>query len=413
MNAFMRRWAAVVAAGVVLLALAISIQVRPAGRTATEAGAATQQPRIMPSIATTPGPVPTRVPTQVPAPSFGDPTEVGPWSPARYAFDWPGAPRREPNQPPLLIHLLRGDDAHWDPSEGRWEGVEHVDPMGDGAPDAPWLDITEVRAGWGQVAAFSVELAAEMPRPRPSPKDSWMAFGIVLDANHDGRPDIRLGIDNMPSGEHRAWRTDYRFGLTAWKAGPSYGRLDQGLPKGTSNDTWYPGEDEEFRSVTATLRYLLEPGEERAHFYAWASLIEDGRVVGTDYAPDAGWLVFDDGELDLLGNAWEIESVTWADGEASVQDWFSMRATFGLDGALTIDACGQVHAFALVDDSAIRLRNLVIGPSTGCRDAMEAIDRVVRAIVTAPMIEYELEGGVLVLRAGALSIRLIGTTEPY
>jgi hypothetical protein len=25
-------------------------------------------------------------------------------------------------------------------------------------------------------------------------------------------------------------------------------------------------------------------------FYAWASVIEDGRVVATDYAPDVGWL---------------------------------------------------------------------------------------------------------------------------
>jgi hypothetical protein len=25
-------------------------------------------------------------------------------------------------------------------------------------------------------------------------------------------------------------------------------------------------------------------------FYAWAALIEDGRVVATDYAPDSGWL---------------------------------------------------------------------------------------------------------------------------
>ena len=24
--------------------------------------------------------------------------------------------------------------------------------------------------------------------------------------------------------------------------------------------------------------------------YAWASMIEDGRVVATDYAPDTGWL---------------------------------------------------------------------------------------------------------------------------
>ena len=25
-------------------------------------------------------------------------------------------------------------------------------------------------------------------------------------------------------------------------------------------------------------------------FYAWASVIQDGRVVATDYAPDDGWL---------------------------------------------------------------------------------------------------------------------------
>jgi len=25
-------------------------------------------------------------------------------------------------------------------------------------------------------------------------------------------------------------------------------------------------------------------------FYVWASVIEDGRVVATDYAPDVGWL---------------------------------------------------------------------------------------------------------------------------
>lgn len=26
-------------------------------------------------------------------------------------------------------------------------------------------------------------------------------------------------------------------------------------------------------------------------FYAWASVIQDGRVVAADYAPDVGWLL--------------------------------------------------------------------------------------------------------------------------
>jgi hypothetical protein len=29
-------------------------------------------------------------------------------------------------------------------------------------------------------------------------------------------------------------------------------------------------------------------------FYLWASLIEDGRGVATDYAPDAGWFALTD-----------------------------------------------------------------------------------------------------------------------
>ena len=32
-------------------------------------------------------------------------------------------------------------------------------------------------------------------------------------------------------------------------------------------------------------------------FYTWASVIVNGRVVATDYAPDAGWLVATPGEL--------------------------------------------------------------------------------------------------------------------
>ena len=26
-------------------------------------------------------------------------------------------------------------------------------------------------------------------------------------------------------------------------------------------------------------------------FYVWASVIQDGQMVATDYAPDAGWIV--------------------------------------------------------------------------------------------------------------------------
>ena len=351
-------------------------------------------------------------PTPVPEPSFADPSKVGRWSPARYAQDWPGGLRSEAAGQPVLIDLVRGEDAHWDPSEGRWEGTEHVDPIGDGVPTAPWLDIVNVRVGWGAVAAFRVEIAADMPLPLASPQERWMAYGIVLDTDHDGRADVRFGVDNMPSGEHRTWRTDYRLGQTAWKAGPPYGYLDQGPNSGTSNDTWYPGEGEADVN-RAYFRYYLKADERDAHFYGWSSMIEDGRVVGTDYAPDAGWLVFDDGDLPLLGNRWLVDSVTSAEGKATVQDWFSITATFGADGELAIDACAPIHAFADVDATSIRLRNLSLGPMGACPDGAGPIDRVIRAVVVAPIIEYEIDRGVLILRSGESSIRLVGTTEEF
>jgi hypothetical protein len=37
----------------------------------------------------------------------------------------------------------------------------------------------------------------------------------------------------------------------------------------------------------------MHPGDRipfPGRFYAWASVIEGGRVVATDYAPDVGWL---------------------------------------------------------------------------------------------------------------------------
>lgn len=32
------------------------------------------------------------------------------------------------------------------------------------------------------------------------------------------------------------------------------------------------------------------PDEQVFHFYVWASVIVDGQIVATDYAPDAGWI---------------------------------------------------------------------------------------------------------------------------
>ena len=45
------------------------------------------------------------------------------------------------------------------------------------------------------------------------------------------------------------------------------------------------------KGATANMRLVLEwLGSPATRFYAWASVIQDGRVVATDYAPDTGWL---------------------------------------------------------------------------------------------------------------------------
>jgi hypothetical protein len=84
-------------------------------------------------------------------------------------------------------------------------------------------------------------------------------------------PDWRLGIDNTPGAwVNRGWRTNLHTGRTD----------DEGFA-GTGWSYPYPdhGAGPHFNWFE-----LDKP------FYAWASVIVNGRVVATDYAPDAGWL---------------------------------------------------------------------------------------------------------------------------
>ena len=144
------------------------------------------------------------------------------------------------------------------------------------------------------------------------PTEQWIAYGVVVDADRDGVPDRRYGMDNLPidpsgwagnpdsermaRGElangvapHRAWRTNFHTGRTESAAGPPYGGVGE-----TYFDTFYPpggygpdGARLGFGGDVAgggTRTSLAGP------YYTWAAVIENGRVVATDYAPDVGWL---------------------------------------------------------------------------------------------------------------------------
>ena len=236
-----------------------------------------------------PEPSPTPMPTERPNTSDcavppGDPSEpIGPlaWTPERLKEDWPAPVRPEPAgggsvQPMPLTYL---------------------DPMGDNGSDAfPCVDIRGVMADTSEV-----HLKLDSSQPVVDPADAWIAYGVVIDDDRDGVPDWRYGIDNMPvdaadGGPHsRVWRTDLHTGQT--DAGPALSEIRIRLPCcAAASRPSIRGSDRMPASCSAAPVETTTGSagwgfELDMPFYTWASVIVDGRVVATDYAPDAGWLV--------------------------------------------------------------------------------------------------------------------------
>jgi hypothetical protein len=237
---------------------------------------------------------PSATPTVSPTPSV--PPLI--WSRASLAEDWPAPVRSEPAGGAVVRPIV---DALGDPAFGG-NGL-YRDPLGDtGSAVHPWVDIRQLENG---TSKLFIELAMNFP-PLVDPTEQRIAYGVVVDTDRDGVPDLRYGIDNLPvdaTGErglgHRAWRTDLHTGRTEAVAGPPYDLDAPGLHFETF---WPPGG---YGPEGARLSFggdvaggghldgLVGP------FYAWASVIEDGRVVATDYAPDVGWLDSSDSSVPI------------------------------------------------------------------------------------------------------------------
>ncbi len=179
--------------------------------------------------------------------------------------------------------------------------------MGDTGSDVlRCVDIRDVTLvpSWkdGRTYSVGIEPLSNQP-PIVDPTELWIAYGVVLDDDRDGVPDWRYGIDNLPdpTGEevanggapHRAWRTDLHTGRTERLFGQGYddrdpwflGYYPAGRPGGDARLS-FGGRPEVAGSAGAKVGIELD-----MPLYAWASVIQDGRVVATDYAPDAGWLL--------------------------------------------------------------------------------------------------------------------------
>jgi hypothetical protein len=82
--------------------------------------------------------------------------------------------------------------------------------------------------------------------------EGWSPGGLPLPG--DGVGDFRIGMDNGPDGEHRAWRTNLATGKTTAQTGPPCGM--NYLP-----DTWFPGDsggDGSRASLRRAFGYTLE-----------------------------------------------------------------------------------------------------------------------------------------------------------
>ena len=219
-------------------------------------------------------PLPTPMPTV--RPSLG-PRPSGPagplaWSQASLKQDWPAPARPEPSGGASIQPMPLG----------------YIDPTGDTGSDVdPWVDIRTVI---GDTFAVHLKLVSNQP-PLVDPTEQWIAYGVVVDEDRDGVPDWRYGIDNMPGNAEgdrhlRGWRTNLHTGRTDDEF-PADFHYPPGRPYSAGDvDLRFGGNTEVAGKGGVAWGIQLD-----MPFYTWASVIVNGRVVATDYAPDTGWLV--------------------------------------------------------------------------------------------------------------------------
>ena len=199
--------------------------------------------------------------------------------------------------------------------------LTYLDPTGDTGSDTdPWVDIRGVMADHRATWTSS---SSRTSRRSWIPAERWIAYGVVIDDDRDGVPDWRYGIDNtgrpgaclmpVPYAQchveyppYRVWRTNLHTGHT--DAGPvidTNPRIPVPLNSGPAFQASYPSGSDAGFGFGGDLQVAVPDDEPMPSggkhvawgieldmpFYTWASVIVNGRVVATDFAPDAGWLV--------------------------------------------------------------------------------------------------------------------------
>jgi hypothetical protein len=347
----------------------------------------------------TPTPIPTARPVPgdcgVPSRDPGEPTGPLAWTPASLTEDWPAPVRPEPAGDASVLPMP----------------PTYIDPLGDTGSDVlPCIDIRDLT-----VDTYDVffDLVSNRP-PDVEPSEVWIAYGVVVDDDRDGVPDWRYGIDNLPrtagdeSSHHREWRTDLDTGRTEWAVEKDFAMyfatgFNSGYPAYADREGFHTGRDGarfRFGHVFDTTGGTKTRGVKvDMPFYTWASVIVNGRVVATDYAPDTGWLLPTPGATSSESSPTDPGSGgpdTWSGGTYVLKDPFPVRLSMNVAAGWTIVGDPRFyHAGGVTRDDRTGLRFVMVDTLTkdacakraGAIDGRATVDDLVAFLAGLPLID--------------------------
>lgn len=200
----------------------------------------------------------------------------------------PGRPEAGPTYP--VVRSTDRSTGPWTPIRAPREAVDEQMVLDPADTTNKTIDIRRIEAGGSEAypAQDRFRIQVTDTYSGESPRGKGIEYGVVIDTDGDLKPDCHLGISNpndpaaqLP-GLH-VWLRNLRTGKADDRVGGTYGKpFDFASPEGG------PGSTLSFTFLDGSQAPCDDygPGD---HFYAYASLTENGQVTAWDFAPDHTW----------------------------------------------------------------------------------------------------------------------------